>query len=257
MTSDDKRDSQASLPLAIKAFGYLVFQLFLLWLVGQLPWPVVLRHTVSSMYARVIPAPVFAMFWIQAIIGSCLPLRSKAFLAGQFIVFAFLFFVFCEVEDKARGAVISSVVHNLYWIQFVATALGFLYLSVGQSKVRAMDSKFRPWYPLLTYVVIQLAVLWVISDGVWGLAGGKGLILLAFWGQSFGLLFVPNRLKFFVSAEILLALSLFQLAYWLPTGWYSPHSPMSNWLWVAFLTQCSVLSWWLFFRPTRHFTRHA
>jgi hypothetical protein len=153
------------------------------------------------MYASVIPDPVFAMFWIQAVIGSCLPLRSKAFLAGQFVVFAFLFFVFCEVEDKAKGA--------------------------------------------------------VISHGVLVLAGGKGLVLLAFWVQSIGLLFVPNRIKYFVSAEILLALSLSQLAYWLPTGWYSPHSPMSNGLWVAFLTQCTLLSWWLFFRPSGHFVRHA
>jgi len=58
-------------------------------------------------------------------------------LITQFnVVFTIFIFSFCEVKDKVRGAVISSVVHDLYWIHFVATALGFLHLSLAQSKVR-------------------------------------------------------------------------------------------------------------------------
>ncbi len=207
-----------------------------------LPWPVVDIFSFVHVRRSAIPPPVWILFWAQVVIGMLLPLRGKAFLIGQFGIFATAFLLFGKAEQiPGRGdeAVVPSAFYPVYWVQFFATTVVIICW-------RYRKSKALRWYPFLIYFAIQLVSLGVISEIRMSVArDSQNLILLAFICQGIGLSFAPSRLRLFVAAEILLGASLVRLPHWLPTGWYSPHDPISDWIWIAYVVQCAVLAWWL------------
>lgn len=241
ITSNENLKDNTRLPLVVRVLGYLTVQAFVLLLLTRLPWPVVdVPVFISTIRARATPDPVISLFWNLLIVGLFVPLRGKAFLMSQFGVFVLLYFVFGEVEHRHRvadRAVLSSAIYIGYWAQFFATALGCMGWIYRRSKV-------RPWYPLIIYVAIQLASFAALSQIRWPAGTDvRAWILVAFWGQCVGLLFASIRVRIFVAAEMLLALSLVQLPHWLPTGWQNVPDLASDFLWIVYALQCVGLSW--------------
>lgn len=244
MASSENSERKTRLPLIVRVFGYLSVQAFVLMLVTQLPWPVVdVLVFIATVRESATPDPVIVVFWAQLVVGLFLPLRGKAFLMSQFVLFVLIYFVFCEVEHRpnvADRAVLSFAIYGGYWVQFFATALGCMAWFYRRSTV-------RPWYPLIIYIALQLASLASISQIRFAVgADVRGWILIAFWGQCIGLLFAPNRVRLLIAVELLLGLSLSQLAHWLPMDWQSVTDSTSDFLWIVYALQCVGLSWWLF-----------
>jgi hypothetical protein len=242
MTDLNKDQSNRRYSIIEIAIGYLIIQAFLLLIISRLPWPVVGYETWGGhSRGRVTPEPVWALFWVQLAVGAFLPIRGKAFLLAQYLVFALAFLLLAEVEGIERygNAVISSTTYAVYWFQFGATALALI-------ARRYRKSKARPWYPLAAYLGIQLAIVWGISDIRLSLGWDLGKwLLLAFVIQCVGLLLVPVRIRILVAAEILLGVMLANLPRWVPASWNDPPSLVFDGLWVAYLLQCVWLAWWL------------
>jgi hypothetical protein len=160
---------------------------------------------------------------------------------GQFVLFALAFLLLAEAKHtpgQGDVAVVPSVMYPAYWFQFLATALGLI-------SWRYLGSTALHWCPLIAFFGMQLVSVWGISQ--FQVSVGVDVrtwILLAFLGQFIGLLFTPIRVKLFVSAEVLLGVSIAQLPSLLPTGWNSPPDTVVDGLWVTYFIQGALLAWW-------------
>ena len=223
------------------AISYLLIQAFLLMMISSLPWPIVGYETWGGHNrGRVTPDPVWALFWAQLAVGVFVPIRGKAFLLAQYVVFALAFLLLGEVEGTERygNAVASSTMYSVYWFQFCATALGII-------SWRYRRSRALPWYPLIAYFAIQLVTVWGISEIRLSLGSDVGnWVLLAFVVQCVGLLLVPSRIRVLVAAEILLGVMLANLRNWLPASWHDLPALVHDGLWVVYFLQCVWLLWW-------------
>ena len=241
MTSEGERKGNPRYPIIVRVFSYLTIQVVVLMLLVSLRWPVVDLFSFVHVRRSAIPPPVWVLFWAQVVIGLFMPLRGKAYLLGQFFVFALAYLLFGKTEQiSGRGdrAVVPFGFYTAYGIQFFVMTGGIISL-------RYRKSKALPWYPLIAYFAVQLVGLSVISEIRMSFGRDAGnLILLAFVCQCIGLSFAPNRFRLFVAAEVLVGASLVRLPHWLPMGWYSPHDSVSDWIWIAYLFQCTVSAWW-------------
>lgn len=230
------------------AIGYLLIQAFLLMLISSLPWPIVGYETWGGHNrGRRTPEPVWALYWAQLAVGLFLPIRGKAFLLAQYVVFTLAFLLLGEVEGSERygNAVVSPTMYTVYCFQFCATALGLI-------SWRYRRSRPLPWYPLITYFAIQLATVWGISEIRLSLGPDVGnWVLLTFVVQCVGLLLAPSGIRVVVAAELLLGVMLANLRSWLPASWIDPPVLMFDGLWVAYFLQCVWLLWWLASRPKK------
>ena len=225
--------------------SYLLIQAFLYMLIANLPWPVVGYETWGGhQYSSVTPRPVWLFYWAQLAVGLFLPVRGKAFLLTQYLIFAIVFLLMAEVEGTRRygTAVVHPSVYTVYRFQFCATAVGAISWQYRKSKALS-------WYPLVAYFVVQLAVVWCVSEIRMSVGTEVGTwILLVFVVQCIGLLFAPSQIRLFVSIQVLLGISIPLLQRWTPEGWHSLPDSVSDILWIVYFLQCVGSSWWLFTR---------
>lgn len=227
------------------AIAYLMVQAFLLTIMLALPWPIVgVESWGGHSFESVTPKPVWAMFWAQFVVGLLIPLRGKAFLIGQLIVFTLAYLLLGEVQGSSRygRSVLSSTVYIVYWFQFFGSILALI-------SWRYRETKLLTWYPLIAYFAIQLIGIWGVAEIRRSLGPDVGnWILSAFVLQGIGLLFTPNRIRLIYAGEILLAVLLALAPKWIPAGWNGLTDPVFTVLWVVFFLQCGALSWFLFQR---------
>lgn len=232
--------------------AYLLIQAFVYLLISLMPWPIVGYETWGGYQrGRRTPEPVGVFFWGQFIIGLVLPRGGKAFLLIQYLAFALAFLLLGQVAGTGRygTAVASSTMYTVYWFQFCATALGFIYW-------RYRKSQAQPWFPRIAYYAIQLAIIWGVSQFRFSFGSNIGnWMLLAFVGQCIGLLFASSRIRIFVAAEILLGVVIAIMQSWLRSGWSGSPNLLFDVFWVVYLLQCAGISGWLLSRPS-WFTEH-
>ena len=224
-------------------FGYLSIQAFMLLLVSLAPWPVVdVLVFIATSRQSVTPDPVLIFFWVQFAIGVLLPIRGKVFLMGQFVFFATVFFYGAEVV-RPRGfdeASLTPSLNSVYWIQFFASAFGYLAWLYRRTPL-------RPWYPVIVYSSVQVAIGWVITRLGWPINSEiRALLGLIFVAQALGLLLVPGRARLLVTAEILVGVLLAHFGERLRFGQSAAPDSLSDAVWVVYILQAvGLLVWWL------------